>query len=145
MKDFDQERRERNAEREREMGERAFQLGGETFTYRGVVSYTVLERVAGTSDLDGADLIQSLEQAVVDMLEDGQEERFLKVVRSTSDPLTFADLNQLCTWLTEAQVRRPTLVPSPSTPGAGSTSTSSKADLSTEQVAASAASPSGSS
>jgi hypothetical protein len=139
VKDFDTERKVRHAEREAEMGDRSFVLGGETFTYRAIVSYTVLEKIAASSEKDGAELIRNLEDAVLDLLEDGQEERFLAVLRSTTDPLNFSDLNELCTWLTEAQVNRPTLAPLPSTAGDATTSTSSTDDSSSQPAAASAA------
>lgn len=139
MKDFDAELRENHAKREAEMGDRSFRLGGETFTYRSTVSYTVLEYIANTGELDGGDLIANLERGCVDLLEEGQEERFLAVLRSTSEPLSFTDLNDLCTWLTEAQVNRPTLAPLPSTAGDATTSTSSTDDSSSLPAAASAA------
>lgn len=138
MKDFDSERQERHAAREKEMGDRTFVLGGEKFTYRATVSYTVLEYIANTGELEGGDLIHNLERGCVDLLDDGQEERFLAVLRSTENPLSFADLNDLCTWLTEAQVGRPTLAPLPSTAGDATTSTSSTDDSSSPLVAASA-------
>lgn len=139
VKDFDLDRRERNEQREREMGDRVFTLCGEQFTYRSSISYTVLEKIATQADLEGAELIQSMEQAVIDLLEPGQEEKFLSVARNQDDPLTFADLSELATWLTEVQVKRPTPAPLPSTPGAPKTSTSSKADSSSEPAVASAA------
>ncbi len=139
VKDFDSERRERNAEREREMGDRTFTLCGEQFTYLPAVSYTVLEEIASQGDLEGAELIASMEKAVLNFLEPGQEERFLKVARSRTDPLTFADLNDLSTWLTEVQVKRPTPAPSLSTPGAPKTSTSSTDASSSAPAVASAA------
>jgi hypothetical protein len=139
MKDFDTERRERHAAREVEMGDRSFTLGGETFTYRSVVSYTVLEEIAASSDKDGAELISSLEAAILHLLEDGQEERFLKAIRSPDDPFTFADLNDLATWLTEVQVGRPTQAPSLSTTGGAATSTPSTDDSSSPPAVVSAA------
>lgn len=139
MKDFDGERHARREQREKELGERTFVLCGERFTYRAEVSYTVLERISEQGNLDGGDLIQSIEAAVLDLLEPGQEERFLAVARNTDDPLTFEDLNSLATWLTEVQVSRPTQVPSPSTPGDESTSTSLTAVSSSPPAEASAA------
>lgn len=139
VKDFDTERRERNEEREREMGDRTFTLCGEQFTYLPRVSYTVLEEIATQADLEGAELIQSMEKAVLLFLEPGQEEHFLEVSRNKADPLTFGDLNDLTTWLTEVQVKRPTPAPSLSSPGAPKTSTSSKDDSSSKPAVASAA------
>lgn len=139
MKDFDSERKARHDEREASMGDRSFILGGQTFHYRATVSYTVLEKIAASSDQDGAELIRNLEDAILGLLEDGQQDGFLAVIRSTEDPLSFADLNDLCTWLTEAQVNRPTLAPLPSTAGDAKTSTSSTDDSSSLPAAASAA------
>ncbi len=139
MKDFDVERHKRNEERKEQMGERTFVLCGETFTYRPWVSYTVLGKIATTNDLEGAELIDSYEKVVLDLLEPGQEERFLAVARNNEDPLTFADLSDLANWLTEVQVNRPTLAPSPSMPGALPTSTPSTEDSSSRPAVVSAA------
>ena len=141
MKDFDTERRERHEKRERELGDRTFVLSGETFTWKANASYTVLEQVASTEDEDGTDLIHAMEQAIVAMLEDGQEERFLEVVRNKDDTYTFEDLNALARWLVEEQVKRPTLAPLPSTAmGANQeSSTASTADSSLPPAEESAA------
>lgn len=139
MKDFDVERRERNHQRERELGDRTFTLCGETFTYRSSISYTVLAKIATTSDLEGADLIDSMEAAAIELLEPDQEERFRAVVRNTADPVTFADLNDLVTWMTERQVGRPTSAPLPSTSGAPKTATPSTEGSSSQPAVASAA------
>lgn len=130
MRDFDSERKERNEQRLKEMGDRTFTLCGEQFTYRAVSSYTVLEKVATTQNLNTAELIASIEEVIIAFLEPGQGERFLAVARNDEDPLTFADLNDLMNWLAEVQVARPTEPLSPSTSGDESTSTSSKADKS---------------
>lgn len=132
VRDFDTERRERHAKREAEMGDRQILVGGKTFTYKPNVSYTVLEKISDTADLDGSVLIQSLEQSILRLLEPGQEDEFLEVVRSDEDPWTFQDLNDLCTWLTEAQVGRPLPLPSPSLPGDESTTTPSTDDSSSK-------------
>jgi hypothetical protein len=139
LKDFDSEIRERHAEIEARAGDRSFLLGGVTFTYRAFVSYTVLQRIAATADQDGVDLIDAMETAVVDLLEEGQKEKFLEVSRNTESPMTFFDLNELCSWMTEAQTGRPTLAPSPSSSGDAQTSTSSTEDSSSKPAAASAA------
>ncbi len=139
VKDFDVERHARREEREKEMGERSFVLCGKTFTYRAEVSYTVLEQISEQGGMDGKELIQSIEAAVLDLLEPGQEEEFLAVARNKDDPLTFEDLNTLATWLTEVQVNRPTQVPSPSTSGDESTSTALTAVSSSPPAEASAA------
>jgi hypothetical protein len=139
MKNFDTERRERNAKHEAQLGDRSFTLGGETFFYRPIVSYTVLEDLMDTDDLEGTDLVRGLEEGLVSLLEDGQEERFLAVLHSKTDPMTFHDLNELVKWVTEAQSGRPTLAPSPSMGGDATTSTSSTDDSSSKQAVESVA------
>lgn len=139
VKDFDAERHERHAAREALMGDRIIKLGGKPFKYQGTVSYTILEDIADTGAMDGGELIRGLEQAIIRMLEPGQEDAFLEVVRSVEDPWTFQDLNDLCTWLTEAQVGRPLAQPSPSLPGVETTGTASTEDSSSKPAVASAA------
>jgi hypothetical protein len=139
VKDFDAERHERHKAREALMGERVIMLGGRPFKYQGTVSYTVLEDISDTSEREGGDLIRALEDAITRLLEPGQEEAFLEVVRSVEDPWTFQDLNDLCTWLTEAQVGRPLGQPSSSPPGDETTSTASTDSSSSKPAVASAA------
>jgi hypothetical protein len=139
MKDFDAERQERHAQREAEMGDREFTLGGQTFHYIPIASYTVLEQIATTDDLEGAELIRVMENSAVKLIEEEERGRFLEVVRSEKDPLTFGDLNDVCRWLTEAQVGRPTQAPSPSMDGDAPTSITSTDDSSSKPAVASAA------
>lgn len=137
MKDFDSEWAERRLARASE--ERTFVLGGETFTYRAEVSYLVLERIGGIGDDSGNGVIRDMEAAVIDMLEDGQEERFLAVAQRKENPITLAELNDLCQWLTEVQVNRPTEAPSLSTDGRSSTGTDSTESSSSPLAEVSAA------
>lgn len=139
MKDFDTERRERHAAREAVMGDRAFTLGGETFTHRVATSYMVLERVMDVENLEPVEVVRAYESAVIDMLEPGQEEELLKVLHSTDDPFTFEDLHDLVGWLTEAMLNRPTPASSPSTDGDAPGETASTDSSSTKLVEASAA------
>lgn len=139
MKDFDRERLQKHAERSLEQDERTFLLGGEQFIYRDEVSYLVLERISAIGDDGGAGIIRDMEAAVIDLLEPGQEDRFLAVVRNDEQPVTLGDLNDLCAWLTEAQVNRPTKAPSLSTDGRDSTGTDSTESSSSPPAVASAA------
>jgi hypothetical protein len=138
-RDFDTERRQRHAERVALLGDRKIVLGGKAFTYRSTVSYTILEDISDTSVLEGSELIRALEEAITHLLEPGQEDEFLAVVRSTEDPWTFQDLNDLCAFLTEAQVGRPLAQPSPSQDGGESTTTTSTESSSSRPAVASAA------
>lgn len=139
MKDFDKERLQRHAERSLDLEERTFLLGGEQFTFRSEVSYLVLERISAIGDDGGGGIIRDMEAAVLDLLEPGQEEKFLAVVRNDAEPVTLADLNDLCAWLTEKQVDRPTRAPSLSTDGRDSTGTDSTESSSSLPAVASAA------
>lgn len=138
-KDFDSERKERHAARIALLGAPTITLGGQEFYYKPIVSYTILEDVADTNELVGSELIRALESAILAMLEPGQEEKFLAVVHSTEEPWTFQDLNDLCSWLTTAQVGRPLAQPSPSLPGDEPTSTTLTDDSSSQLAEASAA------
>ncbi len=137
-KDFDSERRERHAQRERGLGDRTFVLSGQTFKWRANASYTALERLASADEKDGAELVRAMESAMVDMVEEEQQEKFLEVLHDKDDPYTFADLNSIASWLVEEQVKRPTIAPSSSTGGDADpkTTTSSKDDSSSEPVEA---------
>jgi len=126
VEDLDQRRRERREEREREMGDRTFALGGKTFTYRSASSYMVMEDVVALQrDGRGIDFVPTVERAILDMIEPGQEEEMLAVLHDRDDPFTLADLNDLLAWLGAAQAGRPTELSSPSVPGDTSTSTTS--------------------
>lgn len=138
-KDFDGERRERHAARERHLGTRDFVLSGKTFTWLPNVSYTALEALSAADEFDGAELIRAIEGAMTEMIEEDQREQFLAVLRDKDDPYTFADLNAVATWLVEEQVKRPTQPLSSSTDGGASpsTETSSKDDSSSQLAVAS--------
>lgn len=144
MKDFDTERHERHAERAALLGDRAFKFGGETFTFYAAVPYEVLRAIAAlgdeTVDSSGAAVIDGIEATVLALIEDidGAHDRFREVCRRQTDPVTFFDLNALCTWLIEQQVGRPTAAPSPSTDGRESTSTESTEISSSPPAAVSA-------
>lgn len=139
MKDFDAERRERHAAREAQSGDRSFIFGGETFTYRPIVSYTLLERIFGTEEQGAAEAIRALESTVVEMIEEKDRDRFLSIVRNVDDPVSLDDLSTLCGWLTEGQVGRPTQAPLPSIGGDAKTSIASTEDSSSLPAEASAA------
>ncbi len=136
MKDFDKEFAESQAERASEMKEREFKLGGKTFTYAANPSYTGLGQI--TSDGEG-DFIGRLEEGLLRMMDAGQEEDFLAVLRDTKHPVTINNLNSLISWIIEQQTGRPTQAPSLSTSGAPKTATSSTAGSSSAPAVASVA------
>lgn len=116
MRNFDEERAERHAERERLLGDRKFQIGGETFVYEANVSYDVLRRLTSDVPLQGEAYITAIEQSVLDLIvdEDGSHKKFLAMCKRKKDPITFDDLQLLCTSLVEMAFKRPTQASSPS-------------------------------
>ncbi len=137
--DFEAGRQKRNQEREAQMGDRTFPLCGETFIFKPRVSYTVMEDLAETQSLNDASVVSRLEASIIELLEDGQRDKFLAVARNQEDPLTWEDMIALCNWITEVQAGRPTQALSPSTGGDATTSTSSTGASSSKLVEASAA------
>lgn len=141
MRDFDQERQELHEQREREVGERQFKFGGETFSYVANVPYDVLRRVSSDEPLAGEDFINAIETLVLDMIEDddGAHKRFLKLATRKKDPITFDDLQMLYRGLVELAFGRPTEASSSSGAGRETTGDTSTENSSTEQAVASAA------
>ena len=137
MKDFDVERAEdrEEAERERDM---TFKLGGEVFRCR-LASYKVLDELQRVGTDENVSLLEGMEAAVMKMLIPEDRERFTAVINSDTDPVTVKDLNDVCIWLTEQQVRRPTEAPLLSTPGRSTTGTESTDSSSSPPAAVSAA------
>lgn len=128
MRDFDSERHERHEQREKELGDRSFIIGGEHFTYRANARYRVLRDMASiTSDTEGAVVIDTIEEAVLQLIEeDGDAHaRFHALIERANDPITFEDLTALCNWLIEEQFARPTQAPSLSIAGRETTGTPS--------------------
>jgi hypothetical protein len=137
---FDQQQRERQDQRARELGDRTFTLRGETFTFIANARFDVLRKVSELGqDTDGAQIITVLEEAVLDMIEDtdGGHARFRDVCQQTDFPVTFTDLNEIATWLIEKQVNRPTRAPSSSTDGREATGTNSTGTSSSTPAGAS--------
>ena len=121
---FDGQQRERQEQRERELGDRSFTLRGESFTFLANVPYGVLKRVSAlSSDNAGEQIITVLESAVTDLIDDHDNghARFAEVCAQTEFPVTFTDLNEIATWLIEKQVNRPTQAPSSSSDGRSAT------------------------
>ena len=124
-RDFDKEREARHAERVKALGDRSFVFGGETFTYAANVSYDVLRNLTSEVPLAGQAYIDAIEQNVVALIEDDGDahKRFLKLCKRRKDPITFDDLQTLCTGLVEEAFKRPLEVSLPSTDGQQTTGT----------------------
>ena len=103
MRDFDQEREARHAEREKALGDRSFVFGGETFRYEANVPYDVLRNLTSEVPLAGQAYIDAIETNVLSLIEDEGDahKRFLKLVKRRKDPITFDDLQTLCAGLVE--------------------------------------------
>ncbi len=141
MRDFDKERVERHEERERLLGDRAFVFGGETFVFSAHISYDTLRRLTSDVPLAGEAYINAIEENVLALIEDDGDahERFLALCKRTTDPITFDDLQTLCTGLVEEAFKRPTEASLPSQGGDATTGTSSTETPSTEPAEAAAA------
>lgn len=139
MKDFDAERAVRHKEREKEIGDRSFKLGGHVFTFKANVPFNYMEEVGSvTAESSGGDVLGALERFVLDMIEgeNGEREKLKAILHNPEEPITFADLNDLVVWLIEQQTQRPTTAPSPSTPGRKPTGTTSTEESSSTPAAA---------
>lgn len=135
MRDFDAERHERHAEREKLLGDRQFQFGGETFAFAANVSYDVLRKLTSEVPLQGEAYINAIEDSVLDLIEDegDSRERFLALCKRTADPITFEDLQKLSSALVEEAFKRPTEASLPSGDGREITGTDSTESSSSEQ------------
>ena len=138
MKDYDKERAERHAEREKALGDRSFTFGGETFQFEANVSYDVLRNLTSEVPLAGQAYIDAIEQNVLSLIEDDGDahKRFLKLCKRRKDPVTFDDLQTLCTGLVEEAFSRPLEASLPSTDGPVTTGTDSTESSSTEPAEA---------
>lgn len=131
MHDFDEERRKRHATRETEAGDRTFMFGGKLMRFRANTPYSVTQSVAAlTETTDGSAVFDTLEKAVVDMIEPDDRSMFWEACRDDAFPVTFDDLLDLANWLIERQTARPptpaeSSAPSSSPTGTTSTETSS--------------------
>lgn len=141
MRNFDEDREQRHKERERLLGDRQIKIGGETFIYEANVSYDVLRRLSSEVPLQGEAYISAIENSVLDLIidENGSHKRFLALCKRKKDPITFDDLQHLCTGLVEMAFSRPTEASLPSSGTDAVNGTSSTDSASIEQVEASAA------
>ncbi len=141
MRNFDSEREQRHAEREKALGDRSFTFGSEVFAYSSNVSYDVLRRLTSDVPLQGEAYITAIENSVLDLIEDEGDahKRFLKLCKRKKDPVTFDDLQTLCTALVELAFSRPTEASLPSGDGREITGTTSTEPTSSEPAVASAA------
>jgi hypothetical protein len=138
MVDYDKEREARHAERVKALGDRSFVFGGETFQYEANVPYDVLRNLTSDVPLAGQAYIDAIETNVLSLIEDEGDahKRFLKLCKRRKDPITFDDLQTLCTGLVEEAFKRPLEVSLPSTDGQETTGTGSTGSSSTEPAEA---------
>lgn len=117
MKDFDADIEQRHREREAELGDRTFKLGGETFTYVANVPLDVLENLTSENVLLGGAYIKMVRESCLALVEDvgDQHDRFLAVLkRRGKDAITLDDLQNVFQGLVQEAFRRPTQASSPS-------------------------------
>lgn len=113
MHNFDTDRENRL------LGDRSFQIGGETFTYRPSVAPEKLVRWAEmTVDTPEMEAIAIIDETIIAFLESGQAEKWQKVRDpDLPNPLNANDISGLVRWLMEEQTGRPTSPSSGSTTG----------------------------
>jgi hypothetical protein len=120
----------RNFDELREAKDLAFVLGGQTFSLHllplpmiGV--WTEREADVKTDDTDA--FTQMCVDRIADAVADGNgsEERWRELCKSDKAP-SYGELLELARWAWEAQSDLPTMEPSPSQPGRGTTAVSSK-------------------
>jgi hypothetical protein len=138
MHDFDKERRERHEEREAALGDRSFTFAGRKFTYAANPSYKVTQSVAAmTAEMEGSAVFDTLESAVINMLDVEHRESFREAVSGDAeDAVTFEDLTTLANWLIGKQAERPPTQPESSAPTQRTTGKNSTENSSDEQAAA---------
>lgn len=124
---------------ERAARDRSFELGGETFTHRPSVPMEAMadyyDMAAGIRVVNNQEAIEIIDATVVAFLEEGQEEKWLKVRKNPDHALSVQDCHQLIEGLLEAATGRPTLPPSDSSDGQESNGTTSTANSpSTEET-----------
>lgn len=141
MRDYDEERAKRHAERDKLLGDRQFKVGGEVFVYKANVSVDVLRRMTSSDVLSGASYIDAIEQSCIDFIEDTDDahDRFVALMKRTDDPITMEDLQAVFQGLVEDAFRRPTQASLPSGDGDAKTGLSSTESKSTEPAVVAAA------
>lgn len=112
--------------------EREFKVVGETFRWHDVRPEVLTEFDAepeedkdGTADPNAA--WKLIDRRILVFLSPEDRKRWVELRKRDENPVTIAQLNEIWTWLLEAQVARPTETPSPSASGRGPTAVSSKA------------------
>jgi hypothetical protein len=124
MKDFDEARAQRNADAEI----RSFKLGGETFTILTKThvrpeALAAASRISRESSIDQD--LASLDETITGFLADDENrDRYAALRARVADPITFADLYEVATWMVQEETDLPTEQPSPSTTGSGPTAPS---------------------
>jgi hypothetical protein len=134
MRDFDEERRTREA------ADRRILIGGHEFTYKAAVAPEVIvtwnKAATGELDLSEDAWLKLFDETILAILDGGQEEKW-RGVRSPEapHPLNIGDLRALLRFLIEEATGRPTTPPSDSSPGGGATETTSRDGSSSQEAA----------
>lgn len=137
MHDFDETRRRRHEERIKELGDRSFTFGGKTMHFRANAPYAVTQSIAAlTETTDGSAVFDTLEKAVVDLIDPDDRDLFWEACRDDNFPVTFDDLLELANWLIERQTSRPPTPAESSAPSSPATGTTLTETSFTEQAEA---------
>jgi bifunctional N-acetylglucosamine-1-phosphate-uridyltransferase/glucosamine-1-phosphate-acetyltransferase GlmU-like protein len=125
----------RNYDEMREAQDRSFTIGGETFTVRRCGLGTMGELVEMEKEflaedevtyMDIADFAQKRLRILIDD-QNGAVSRWEALIASEENPVEYGEIVDASKWAVELVTGLPTLPPSPSAPGPGKTSGSSKA------------------
>lgn len=136
MKDFDAARELRQHGRaERFAGrDRTFLLGGETFTYRIFVPFSVIASIASAGG-SGWSVMAAIDAGIPELIEtgDGYEDALERWERAKKT-VEWLDVQAAVFWIVEELSERPTEAPRPSGNGRESTGTSSTDDSSSPRA-----------
>ncbi len=123
MKDFDEARAQRKADTPAEL--RSFKLGGEIFSILPSIAVRPDALAAAsrvTKESRFGDDLDSMDETIFGFLADEDNRVRYRTLRARiDDPITFADLYEVVTWVVSEETGRPTEQPLPSTSGQGTT------------------------
>jgi hypothetical protein len=110
--------------------DREFEFSGELFKYR-YVHWSVLTAIVDGGSGNGkeptaTENVQEIVDSIPKFIEPDGDERIHKLLTDTDKPVPIGQVNALYEWLLEVTSGRPTVAPSPSEPGPGTTARSSK-------------------
>lgn len=137
MKDFDGDRLQRLADRERRFSDegidRTFQIGGEVFTHRLVFPFAAVDAIFGVhAESSPGFVTDRLNAALRLIVEPGEKGEAHARLDKLKHELEVDDLQSVAFWIMAQLANRPTRAPSSSGSGRGANGTGSTDDSSSE-------------